>query len=74
MAVSPDDYVWILLRDIVIEGGWLEGGDNFEDIMKKFEYNFLKLYALVYDGRVFIRNEKNLMQLSEESMFIGVSP
>ncbi|MDR2878513.1 MAG: hypothetical protein LBV03_01175 [Fusobacteriales bacterium] len=56
MAQSPDKDVKVLLVDSVIEGGWLEKNDIVEKNIKNFGDNFLILYALVYDGRVFLRN------------------
>lgn len=57
MAQSPDKYVKTLLVDTVIEGGWLEKDRSFESYIKNFGDKFLILYALVYDGRIFLKNE-----------------
>ena len=57
MAQSPDTYIEVLLRDTVIEGGWLEEHSMARDHIKKYGDNFLILYALVYDGRIFLKNE-----------------
>ena len=57
MVESPDEYVEVLLRDTVIEGGWLEKNGILENYIKSFGDNFLILYALVYDGRIFLKNE-----------------
>ena len=58
MLLSPDQYVQVLLRDTVIEGGWLEKENSLEKYMEDFGDNFLTWYALVYDGRIFLKNEK----------------
>ena len=53
MVQSPEKYIEVLLRDTIIEGGWLEENEALEKYIGNFGDNFLILYALVYDGRVF---------------------
>ena len=56
MAQSPDKYIKILLIDMIIETGWLEDKNSFESYIENFGDHFLELYAGVYDGRIFFKN------------------
>ena len=70
MSLSPDKYVKVLLIDTVIEGGWLEKENLLEKYMKNFGDNFLTFYAVVYDGRIFFKNERIWKEVEKRKLTV----
>lgn len=68
MAQSPDKYVKMLLVDTVIEGGWLEDGDSLKNNIKYFGNDFLKLYAIVYNGEIFLKNNDIWKEIEKRNL------
>lgn len=68
MAQSPDEYVKTLLVDTVIESRWLEEGDSLQNYIKDFGDHFLKLYAAVYNGEVFSKNDNIWKEIEKRNL------